>query len=123
LADRIREFALELVVGMIAAAIAAIVGLATGTAWLGVLIFLALAAVLLLFVHLTRDRIPISHLPGLEVYWLPRGGRARKVKVSRVESGEPEYAIVDLEGHATTAWVSELSLTLSQRLKYSWRRG
>lgn len=122
-ADLIHEVAFGLVVGMIAAVIATIAALVTGNAGLGVLIFVVLAALLLLFWLLTRDCIPSSHVQGQEIYWRPHGWEPRKVKILRVEPGEPEYAFVELnEGEVRTASTADLSAPLLTRLKYSWRR-
>lgn len=121
-----REIAFALGIGMIAALIAAIVGLATATAWLGVVVFAGLAALLLWFWYLTRDRLPPSHAQGQQVYWRPHGWEPRKVKIIRVEPGEPghpEYVFVELdEGDVRTASTADLTVPYLTRLKYSWRR-
>lgn len=113
---------------MIAAAIGAIVGLVTESAWLGLLVFLVLIGLLLLTWHVTKDRISPDRLIGLEVQWHPRNWNPRMVKVRNValnaEADEPSsYAIVELDGgELKTAPIDELSLPFSARLKYSWRR-
>lgn len=121
-----REMAFALGIGMIAALIAAVIGLATASAWVGVAVFAVLAALLLGFWYLTRDRLPPSHVQDQEVYWRPHGWEPRKVKILRVEATEPpqpEYAFVELDdGEVKIAPTADLSVPYLTRLKYSWRR-
>jgi hypothetical protein len=120
--EHLRELSLKGVFALIVGAISLVVGLTTGNTGLALVILVVLAALLLAFWYLTQNRIPVDLLNGLEVEWQPRGFKSQKVKVIRVENGEPEYAIVELDGKPKTALVTELSLTLADRLKYSWRR-
>lgn len=122
MAERVHDWTFGLAVGMTAAVFAGVVALTTRDGWYGVAVLSVLAVFLFFVTWLLQDRLVASDLPGLEVEWRPNQWKSRTVKVIRVELEEPEYAFVELDGEVKTAPLTELTLSLTQRLKYSWRR-